>query len=173
VKHILVVLVLCLAPAGASLAQQAGADQPASAAEIEQLYQVMHVREQMKTTIGLVAKSVRQMMHEQIQRTPNLPPDAEQRMDKTFDATLEKMPIEELLQAMVPVYQRHLSESDVKAMIAFYSTPTGKKVLAEMPAISAEAMQASSGIIRKYMTDTREQIQSQIDHMAQGTPTQQ
>ena len=40
---------------------------------------------------------------------------------------------------MVPVYQKHLSKSDVEEMIKFYSTPTGQKILREMPAMTAEA----------------------------------
>jgi Uncharacterized protein conserved in bacteria (DUF2059) len=49
--------------------------------------------------------------------------------------------------------------------IAFYSTPTGKKTLAEMPAITQEAMQASSGVMQTYMEHAMQEVQDQIAQM--------
>ena len=47
-----------------------------------------------------------------------------------------------MLDDMIPVYQKHLTKSDVDEMIKFYSTPTGQKFLREMPAMTAEGMEA-------------------------------
>jgi hypothetical protein len=62
---------------------------------------------------------------------------------------------------MIPVYQKHLSRADVDAMNTFYSSPTGQKLLKEMPAMTAESMQAASphmqAMLEKVM-DRAEQV---------------
>lgn len=164
-RRILVVLVLCLIPTTVCLAQQSDADQPATIADINRYYEATHVRQMMQSMMDTVAKQMRQTLHAQIEKTPNLPPDAEERMDKTFDGILQNMPTDDLLNAMAPVYAKHFTRGDIDTIVAFYSTPTGQKMVSEMPAITQEAMQASSGVIRKYMDDTMRRLQTQIEEM--------
>ncbi len=164
-RRILVLLALCLIPTSVCLAQQSDADQPATVADINRYFEATHVRELMKSTMETVSKQMRQMLHAQIQNTPNLPPDAEERMDKMFDGVLQNMPVDDLLNAMAPVYAKHFTKGDIDAIVAFYSTPAGQKMVAEMPAVTQESMQASSGVIRKYMDDTMRQLQTQIEEM--------
>jgi uncharacterized protein len=171
IRRIVVVLALCIIPSTVCLAQQSNADQPATLADIGRYFEATHVRELMKSTMDTVSKQMRQMLHAQIANTPNLPPDAEQRMDKMFDGALQNMPIDDLMKAMAPVYAKHFSKGDIDTIVAFYSTPTGQKMVAEMPAINQEAMQASSGVIRKYMDDTMRQLQAQIEEMQKDDQT--
>lgn len=49
--------------------------------------------------------------------------------------------IDYLVEMMVPVYQKHMTIEDLKGMIAFYTTPLGKKFVASTPAIMSESMQ--------------------------------
>ncbi|MFZ3214575.1 MAG: DUF2059 domain-containing protein [Candidatus Acidiferrales bacterium] len=110
----------------------------------------------------LVTKQMRQITHAQLEKVPNLPPDFEARMDKMTDDMLKELPIDDLLQAMIPAYQKHLTKGDVDALTAFYSTPTGQKILKEMPAMTADAMQAASGILQNMMAKMRERVQTEI-----------
>lgn len=164
-RRILVVLALCVIPSAVCLAQQSSADQPATLADINRYYEATHVRAMIQSMMDTVSKQMRQMLHAQVEKTPNLPPDAEERMDKSFDGILRNMPTDDLLKAMAPVYAKHFTKRDINTIVAFYSTPTGQKMVAEMPAINQEAMQASSGVIRKYMDDTMRQLQTQIEEM--------
>jgi len=50
----------------------------------------------------------------------------------------------ELETVIAAVYDRHLSSDELRQLIAFYRTPVGKKVIAEMPIIVQESMQAGS-----------------------------
>ena len=70
---------------------------------------------------------------------------------------------------MTPVYQKHLTKGDVDALVTFYSSPTGQKVLKEMPAMTGEAMQASSGIMKKMMAQAQERVQTEIAQMQKET----
>ncbi len=158
-KRLPIILVLCFLSGTACAAQQAAADQPATKQDIERYLEVMHTRDLMKSMMDTTSKQMRQILHEQLQKTPNLPPDFEEQMNKDTDEMLKNLPMEEFLQAMVPVYQKHFTKGDIEALIAFYSGPTGQKLLKELPAITQEAMQASSGVIRKLIQERIAQLQ--------------
>jgi hypothetical protein len=170
-KHLTAFLALCLLSATVCVAQQSDADQPATKADIDRYYDAMHVRDLMKATMDAVSQQMRKMMRDQLQKTPNLPPDAEEKMNQFYDKLLANMPINDLLDAMEPVYAKHFTKGDIDAMIAFYSTPTGKKALAEMPAITQEAMQASSGVVQKYMEHVETMVNQQIAQMEKDGQT--
>jgi len=49
--------------------------------------------------------------------------------------------------------------------VAFYSAPTGQKMLKEMPAMMSEATQSMMPIIRKQMEAMTERIQQEVAQM--------
>ena len=48
-----------------------------------------------------------------------------------------------LNESVYTIYDKHFTEAELKDLVAFYSTPTGKKTIAVMPAIFADSMKAS------------------------------
>jgi hypothetical protein len=161
-KRPALVLLACLLFASISFAQQNDADAPASKADIERYLGITHTRDLMKGMVTSVSTQMHKMVHEQLEKQPNLPPDTEARMDKLMDDTWRDFPIDDLLNAMIPVYQKHLTKGDVDVLVAFYSAPTGQKMLKEMPAMMSESMQAASGIIQKMMAKTMERVNDEI-----------
>ena len=75
------------------------------------------------------------------------------------------MPMDEMMDAMIPAYQKHLTRGDIDNIVAFYSTPTGAKVLREMPAMLAEAMQEMMPIMTKYMDTVQTRLKKETDTM--------
>jgi hypothetical protein len=165
VKRSALVFAACLLFAFPSFAQQSAADAPASKEDIDRYMDTMHVRDMMKNIMDSMTKSTHQMVHQMLEKQPNLPADFEAHMDKMIDDMLKDLPIDELLDVMKPVYQKHLTKGDVDALIAFYSGPTGQKILKEMPAMTSEAMQAASGVTQKMMTKMMERVQTEIAQM--------
>jgi hypothetical protein len=49
-------------------------------------------------------------------------------------------PVDEMLDDMAAIYQRHFTREDVDVYIAFYSTPAGKHLLQMTPVIMQEYM---------------------------------
>jgi hypothetical protein len=144
-------------------AQQSPADTPATKADIEKYLEVTHARAMMTQIMDVMTKQVHQMVHEQISRDRDkLPPDFESRMNKMTDDMVKSLPVDEMLDAMIPVYQKHWTKGDVAAMVAFYSTPTGQKILRELPSTMAEAMQALQPIMQKQMKGMVERVQQEV-----------
>jgi uncharacterized protein len=50
--------------------------------------------------------------------------------------------IDEFVDLLLPIYQKHLSQEDLEALTAFYQTPVGKKYAEKTPLITQESMQA-------------------------------
>lgn len=59
-----------------------------------------------------------------------------------FEATFQKSAQEDLFDLLLPIYQKNLTETDLKAITAFYRTPSGKKLAEKTPFIMQESMQA-------------------------------
>ncbi len=146
---ILVISFILCVPA---FAQQNPADAPATQADVEKYLDVMHSHEMANQMIEAMAKPMQQMLHEQYLRHQDLlPPDYETKLNKMVQDMLKEMPWEEMMQAMVPAYQKHFTKGDMDALIAFYSTPTGQKILREMPGLMADSMQVMMPRMEQYI----------------------
>jgi hypothetical protein len=148
--------------ASASTSTQNAADAPASKEDIERYLTAMDTPEMMKNVMAAMTQQMHKIVHEQAQKQPNLPVDFEARTDKMLDDMFKDFPVQELIDVMVPVYQKHLTKGDVDGLVAFYTSPTGKKVLKEMPAMMQESMQAASGVAQKLMAEANERVKIQI-----------
>ena len=49
---------------------------------------------------------------------------------------------QDVVDIVVPIYDRHFSEDEVRGVLAFYETPVGKRLLEKQPVIMQESMQA-------------------------------
>jgi hypothetical protein len=78
---------------------------------------------------------------------------------------LANMPMDEMMQAMVPAYQKHFTKGDIDNLVAFYSTPTGEKLLRDLPAIMADSMQDVMPIMTKYMDTVKQTLLKKTDAM--------
>jgi hypothetical protein len=155
----------CLFLSSASFAQQNPADAPASKEDIEKYLDVMHTRDMMKTMADTMSKQMRQLVAEQMKKQPGMTPEMEERVNKMTSDLIKNMPFDEMLDAMIPVYQKHFTKGNIDDLLAFYSTPTGQKVIKELPAITAEAMQAVTPITQRIMATTLQRVQHEIAQM--------
>ena len=59
-----------------------------------------------------------------------------------FQQFRKEMDPNQLYDIVVPFYDKYLSDEDVRQIIAFYESPTGKKMVDAMPRIMMDAMPA-------------------------------
>ena len=117
--------------------------------QVERLFQVTRVREQVESTM----KQVSAMMQQQIAQgtkdaEADLPADAkpkqsaarQQVMAKFMDRATHMYTVDEMLADMTPIYQRHISKSDIEAFIAFFGSSSGQHFLEQQPLILKEYM---------------------------------
>jgi hypothetical protein len=165
-KTLALALALMLVHVSIAQAQQTAADAPATKEDIQRYMDVMHSRDMMSQMVAAMSKPLHQVIHEQYLRDKDrLPADFETRMNKLMDETMASVPWNDMLDAMIPVYQKHLTKGDVDAMVAFYQTPTGQKLIKEMPTITAEAMQTMMPLMQKQIATMTERMQGQVAAM--------
>jgi uncharacterized protein len=161
-KNVLTILVLCLALCATGLAQNP-ADQPATKADVDRYMEAMHSHQMMDQMVVAMSKPIQKMLHEQYEKNKDkLPADFEARTSKEMEDMLKQIPWDEMLQAMVPAYQKHFTKGDMDGLTAFYSSPTGQKVLREMPGLMADSMEIMMPIMTKHIEKVAKRMQEEV-----------
>jgi uncharacterized protein len=165
-RHFLILCVFVFALASTGLAQENPADAPASREDVEKYFAITHSKEMLSKMMDSMSKPMHQMIHEQFAKNQaNLPLDFETRMLKILDDDFQSTPWDQILDSIIPVYQRHFTKGDMDSLVAFYSTGTGQKLLKELPQITAEAMQNMMPVLQKRMEDTSRRINEEVEAM--------
>jgi uncharacterized protein len=60
--------------------------------------------------------------------------------EKFWADFMKEVHTDELIDLIVPVYDRNLSQGDVTELIKFYESPTGKRFVSVLPKITQESM---------------------------------
>jgi uncharacterized protein len=81
--------------------------------------------------------AIKQMMVMFKQQSPNVDAAIWDEFEKEFSKTS----INDLVEMLVPVYSKYMTEEDLKEMIKFYQTPVGQKFAKSTPLIMQESMQ--------------------------------
>jgi uncharacterized protein len=172
-KTVWAVIVLVVLGASTLLAQAAPSDVPASKDDILKLFEVMQIRQQMRVVMQAVSEQQIAMVRDTARkRNPKITDREIGRLGDFMRELMKDFPVDELLDDMIPVYQKHLTKIDVGAMSAFYSSPTGQKLLRDMPAMTSESMQAAQGRMEKQMDIIMERVDRMIkeEHQQRMTP---
>ncbi len=165
-KRAFCVAALVLMMCWTSLAQTNAADSPASKEDIQRYLDAVHSHDMMKKVVTAMTQGMHSMWHEQfLKHKDELPVDYETKMNARMDDMLQNMPFDEMMQAAAPVYQKHLTKGDVDNLVAFYASPTGAKMLREMPDIMAESMQSMMPVMTKYMEKVQQRLQKDTETM--------
>jgi uncharacterized protein len=111
---------------------------------------VASVKELMdKTGTGEMAV---QAMNQMLPMIKKMVPDAPEAFWAEFQKELNP---NELVEMIIPIYQKHFSQEDIDAVNAFYETKAGQNFIQSQPLIMQESMivgQAwSQGIVQKVM----------------------
>lgn len=123
--------------------------------DVRKLFDLMHSREQAHQMMQQLVTQMRTMNREQIKKEH--PETSEQelaRLDRQSEDLVKHYPLDEMLDDMIPVYQRHFTKADIDGLTAFYASPTGQKFLHEMPAVMAETMQAIYPLIQRQVSQS-------------------
>ena len=158
----------------AEAAAQAKAKSEGLAADAPTHDQVMKLLDllQIRKSMSLMMDGMKQAMKQGAEqafrdRVPNPTPKQLEALNGMVDDMMADMPLDELIEAMVPIYRRHLSKTDVDEVIRFYSSAVGQKLLREQPQMIQEGMQAGVTIQQKRMDQMMAKIRERTEKMAE------
>jgi len=169
IRYWAVIHCLAFLPVGVAFAQQPG--DPATKEDVQKLFAVQNSRKQLDTIMDTLKQQLQVMTKStQQKQLPNATPEETARLNAFMNNLTEKMfqnmPFDELMQAMMPAYQRHFTHGEMQGLIQFNSSPLGRKLLTEMPAILTESMQAATPIIQKWTKAQMAELQASIEAYA-------
>jgi hypothetical protein len=178
-KIALLCLVVCFTLP--SLAQQSVAEAAAQARGNGQVSADAPTRDQVITLLELLQarrnmtvmmENMKQIMKESAERSfrekvPNPTPKQLAALHGMFDDIIDTMSLDDMINAIIPIYQRHLTKTDIEELIRFYSSPVGQKILREQPQIVQESMQAGAEVQRKRMDEIKAKIAQRAQEMTE------
>jgi hypothetical protein len=167
------------APAAAPAPETATAavippDQQPTKEQLYKLFEVMHLKDQMQSMMKMMPALIQQQVKEQQKQVasklpggalkPEQQEDISKIMDKYMEKALSVYSIDQMLEDLATIYQRHLSRVDVDAYIAFYGSPAGQHLLNLTPVMMQEYMPMAMKRMQestKTLTDdmTREMLE--------------
>jgi hypothetical protein len=177
------VLLILLAVAVPAFAQQSVAEAAAQAKakaealpadapthdQVMTLFDLLQIRRNMGVMMDGMKQAMKQTAEQAFRESvPNPTPKQLEALRGMIDGALANMPMDEMIEASVTVYRRHLSKSDVEEMIRFYAGPVGQKLLHEQPQMMQESMQAGTAIQQKRMDQIMASIREGAQKMAEA-----
>jgi uncharacterized protein len=163
-------LVCVLLMVGLSVAQDTVGPAP-SREEVLKFMDLLRIRPQLTQYFQGVAKQAKLGAEEGFkQKIPDATPAQLAQVDKFAENLFKDMPINEMIDAMIPIYQKHLTKEDLGAILAFYSSPVGQKLQREQPAMMQEGMQVGGEIGRRRLSTMMQQMDDFIVKLAEQQP---
>ena len=143
---------------GASVAWTLAPQETATATETEQDEDAARFEKKVRDCIDLSggkeqAKAAFDMMITQFSSMPGMDP----RFIEKFKNSVSG---DDLAELNVPIWMRHLDETDVDGMIAFYKSPVGQKFVKVQPVMQQEAMVAG----QKWGQETAIRVLGELDN---------
>jgi hypothetical protein len=170
-------LLLCvlLFPMMTSYGQQLPADMP-SRQQVLDLFAAIQLRRTMEASQEVAMQSavntVQQMMR---QRGVTLDASMQRQMEAMMRGVMEDvravLSVDEMLEAVIPIYQRHFTVDDVNAIIAFQNSPVGKKMVSLQPVMMQESAQALAPVQQRAMPELMKRLNERMEKILQPTVT--
>jgi uncharacterized protein len=134
------------------------ADAP-SKEQLMRLFDVMEIQKQMGSMVEAVSSNIEKVMPSGM---GELSPSQKTAMESLNNEMFAKMMapdfIDTYLAAMIPIYQRHFTKTDVDELISFYASPVGRKFLREQPLLTRESLEKVLPLMQNRIQDVMVEI---------------
>jgi hypothetical protein len=143
---------------------QAAKIDPAKEAAIRKLFEVQGTKTIFDKTVAGMLENTRPQM------AAALPPGDYK--EKLVDAFLErfkkKLDSTEMVNVAVPVYDKYFTKVEIDDLIAFYSTPLGKKAVSVLPQVVTESQSAGMKLGEKWGQEAMMEVLEENPDLKKG-----
>jgi uncharacterized protein len=156
------------APSATAPAQTAPAPKidPVKEADIRKL---LEISGNAKLAEDMVATSMEQLRMSILKSLPE-----GERSQRILDSFLRRYKArftsEQLTALIIPIYDKNLTDEDIKGLIDFYQSPLGQRAVKALPAIAREAQQAGFEFGQKVVQQVVKEVQDEFPELKQGQP---
>jgi hypothetical protein len=82
--------------------------------------------------------------------------------EEFWDKARKKMKVEDLIEQIIPLYAKYYSVEDIKAINAFYESPAGQRLLAQLPQLMQESMKIGQAWGQKAAQEVVAELQAEL-----------
>lgn len=174
VSWLFVLSLIALPPASAQQSTAAQATStaqskidPAKEADIRRLLEVSGAKNLMMQTMQDMEKTIKPMM------TNALPPGEyrEKLVDLFFNKFQSKMNMQELVDMLIPIYDKYFSAEEVKGLVKFYETPLGQKSISALPKMMVELQEVGRNWGENLGRQSMQEVLAEHPDLAQALQT--
>ena len=134
--------------------------------EVQRFLEVMRARKQVELIMqGLQQVFEKSSMDAFKKKVPNATPEQLARLQAMNRDILKDFTADEIMDSVIPIYQRHFTKQDLAASTAFYSSPAGQRILDQMPAVVQESLQAGQELAARKMDAMLARLDKQMDEL--------
>lgn len=129
-----------------------------------------HKDEAIRTLLELTGSEalVQQMAQQSVQSLrpsfahlyPSVPADT---LDAALDAFAADVTRIDAVALYAPVYARNFTEAEIDGMVEFYSSPLGRRMVEQMPAVMRDGMAAAQEQIQQRAAEAVQALQKRLD----------
>ncbi len=143
VPAVVLAAVLAAAPAFAANKSAGGPDAARHDEKIANIRKLVHIMsgKQMKDMMDKMFQSTFRAIEAQMPPDAKEDPEARQILqDYLKTVSLGEKDLEEMMDLMIPYYDKYLDDADIGVLVRFYESPAGKKFVRVMPEMMTEMM---------------------------------
>jgi len=138
--------------------------------KLENIRKLVHIMsgKQMKDMMDKMLQSSLQAIETRMPTDAQADPEMKQALaDYMKSLSLTEKDLEEMLDLMVPFYDRYLDEADIAALVRFYESPAGKNFIRVMPEMMTEMMPQIMGWQMEKMKGPMETLRKRLEGIEQ------
>ncbi len=169
-----VLVTLCAAwPGFAAEDAKAGAAAAGHEEKIANIRKLVHIMsgKQLKDAMDKMLESSRRAIQDQV--GAQVGPDEKQAFDDYMGSlSLSEKDLEEMLDLMVPFYDKYLDDEDVAALVRFYESPAGRKYVSVLPDMMNEMMPRIMERQMEKVKGAMERFQKRLEEIREKKSTE-
>ena len=152
---------------GSDLASAPAPIDPGKKADIERLLDLTGFKTIVTGTIDSAMQTIRPLL------VSSLPPGEyrEKLIDLFVDKFHSQADAQQVLELVVPIYDKHFSDEEIRGLIKFYETPLGQKAVSVLPQVSNEAREAGKTWGGKVGRDSMQEVLAEHPDIAEALKT--
>jgi len=139
----------------ASISFPSFADDAAKKKSIEELMTIMNMDRMMDSMYSQMDQMFMKIARDSNVKQTEMP-IVKKYMKKLAAVMKKEVSWEKMKQPITKIYMKHFTEKEIKDLLAFYKSDTGKKMIAKMPVVMQESMMYSQSLLKGLMPKVME-----------------
>jgi hypothetical protein len=136
---------------------------PVKEADIRSLMELIGAHDQVQEAVNNSSEQYRERL---LSTVPNN--EKGQAFVNSFvESYKKKFDVDQMTEQLVPIYDKHYTDDDIKTLLQFYGSPVGQKVAAETPKIAHEIQAASRTAGTKAAKEALQEMREQNPQIGQ------